>query len=146
MRLLSERIKNVMDGMKGHEDKRIALAEIAGVSTMLVDKWLRDTNASIDHRCSKQISENLGYRTDWIMRGIGPAREKKSVTPSAVGKISEQQKNRKQPISNIVTKSEDLFLTYVTGEEMRLLTFCRTYPETKQKFLEMAEDVTNNQP
>lgn len=144
MGLLSERIKNVMDGMKGEDDeKRIALAEIAGISTMLVDKWLSDINASIDYRCSKLISDNLGYRIDWLMRGIGPSKEKKRVEPVAVVEIREK---RKQPVSGQVTKSDDLFLTHVTDEEMRLLTFFRTYPEAKQRFFEMAKDISSNQP
>ncbi len=43
MGLLSDRIRNVMDGMKGQDDeKRIALAEIAGVSTMLVENLPMD--------------------------------------------------------------------------------------------------------
>lgn len=143
MELLSERIRNVMDGLKGQDDeKRIALAEIAGVSTLLVEKWLNDRSAAIDYRCSKKIAEKLGYRTDWLMRGIGPVRQKKSVAPVAVGETHAQST---QPVIHPVAKSDDLFLTHVTDEEMRLLTFCRIYPEAKQTFLEIARDITNNQ-
>ena len=144
MELLSERIRNVLDSIKGQDDeKRIALAEIAGVSTLLVEKWLNDRSAVIDYRCSKQLEEKLGYRTDWLMRGIGSVRKRKALRLLPLEKNA-HQKHLKQPVSHAATKSDDLFLTHVTDEEMRLLTFCRIFPEAKQRFLEMAKDITND--
>jgi hypothetical protein len=136
MNLLSDRVKKIIEEMDGKDHgKQSALAEIAGVSRTLVEKWLIDTE-SMDYRCGKQISEKLGYRIDWLMSGTGAAREARPAHT--------QREPKEQNVSSQAKVSNDLFLAHVTAEEMRLLTFCRTYPEAGKTFHRMAADLTGH--
>jgi hypothetical protein len=138
MKLLSDRVKKIIEEMEGRDyEKQSALAEIAGVSRTLVEKWLIDTE-SMDYRCGKQISEKLGYRMDWLMSGTGAAREARPTHTQP------QREPKEQIVSSQAMVSNDLFLMHVTTDEMRLLTFCRTYPEAGKTFQRMAVDLTGN--
>lgn len=139
MNLLSDRVKKIIEEMDGKDHgKQVALAEIADTSKQIVNHWVSGITASMDYRCAKQISEKLGYRVEWLINGRGPARE-----PEDEG-LQVAQKQEEQNVSSRTKPSHDLLLTHVTVEEMRLLTFCRTYPEAGKRLQGMAADLTGN--
>lgn len=139
MNLLSDRVKKIIQEMDGKDHgKQSALAEIADTSKQIVNHWVSGITASMDYRCAKQISEKLGYRIEWLINGRGPAKEAEGEgLPGA-------QKQEEQNVSSLAKPIHDLFLTHVTAEEMRLLTFCRMYPEAGKTFHRMAVDLTGN--
>jgi hypothetical protein len=139
MNLLSDRVKKIIEEMDGKDHgKQSLLAEIAGVSRAIVNHWTTGVTASMDYRCAKQISEKLGYRVEWLMNGKGLARE----TSGEARPVAQEQEA--QNVSSLAKPSHDLCLAHVTAEEMRLLTFCRTYPEAGKTFHRMAADLTGN--
>lgn len=139
MNLLSDRVKKIIEEMDAKDHgKQSALAELAGTSKQIVNHWVSGLTASMDYRWAKQISEKLGYRIEWLMNGKGPAKE----APGEARPVAQAQEV--QNVSGLARASHDLFLTHVTAEEMRLLTFCRTYPEAGKTFHRMAADLTGN--
>jgi transcriptional regulator with XRE-family HTH domain len=138
--LLSDRIKKIIQEMDGKDHgKQSALAEIAGVSKAIVSHWTTGVTASMDYRNAKRLSDKLGYRLDWLMSGRGLAREDQSAD------VQPSRQTEEQPVvSSSAKPSNELFLTHVTADEMRLLTFCRTYPEAGKTIHRMATDLTGH--
>lgn len=139
MNLLSERVEKIIRNMEGKPyGKQVALADIAGASKQVVNHWTTGVTLTMDYDYAKRISEKLGYRVDWLMSGKGPERVEQ---PDDVQPMREQQA---QNVSSSTKPANDLFLTHVTYEEMRLLTFCRTYPEAAKTFYKMAAGLTGH--
>lgn len=139
MNLLSDRVKKIIEEMEGKDrGKQSALAELVGTSKQVVSYWVTGFTSAMAYECAQRISQKLGYRVEWLMSGKGPARE----APGEARPVPQGQEE--QNVSSLAKPSHDLFLTHVTAEEMRLLTFCRTYPEAGKTFHRMAADLTGH--
>lgn len=138
MNLLLDRVKKIIEEMDGKDrGKQSALAAIAGTSKQVVSFWVSGYTASMDYECAQRIAEKLGYRIDWLMMGRGLPKEAQGADVEVAPKQEEQNASTAKP-------SNELFLTHVTADEMRLLTFCRTYPEAGKRFSGMAIDLTGH--
>jgi len=58
--------------------KQARLARIANCSRGLVNQWNQGVNDSMGYEYAKNISDQLGYRVEWIMKGEGAPKKPKN--------------------------------------------------------------------
>lgn len=118
---LEQRIRKVLEDMPGPtRGKQVRLAKIADESKQLVSHWLKGVSKEIRYEAARRISEELGFRIDWLMRGKGPMKreEGEEVTEAA--------------------PTESMQLVYVTNEEMEVITNFRSTDEIGRAIIRAA--------
>lgn len=107
---LAERIRLVMKEMPGPDrGKQSRLSRIADESKQTVNHWLTERVTEIQYDAAKRISEELGFRIEWLLRGKGPIRKDDKDEPEAV--------------------AEKMQLVYLTQQEMEIITNYRSSDE-----------------
>lgn len=114
---LKDRIRTIMSEMEGPErGKQTRLAAAAGVERQVVSNWLSGAASEMRYESAKNLEDALGYCVEWLMRGKGA--RKKSAAPM----------------------EGEMFSTFVTLDENRLLTRFRAATPMGKQLILMAAD------
>jgi hypothetical protein len=131
---LCDRIEKIIEEIDDMGDGgETVLAEIADTSKEIVHQWVSGTSSVMDYRSAKKISVTLGYEIEWLIHGRGAARKTQEES------LSLAQGQEEQHVSNLARP----LLINVNAEEMRLLIFCRRFPEAAKTFHRIAVDMQN---
>jgi transcriptional regulator with XRE-family HTH domain len=141
MNNLADRVQTIIQEMDGKEyGKQTRLAEIAGCARAVVNHWLSGVQEEIRYAHARDIAKKLGYQLDWVISGIGPKRD--GTQDQELLALTEENPSividaahAEDAISLSAQGGNHLFLNYVTGDEMRLIT---TYRE-KGKYRQMLD-------
>jgi hypothetical protein len=116
---LDERIRIVMAAMSGPDrGKQVRLSKIADTSKQVVNHWLTGVTQEMQYETARRISDELGFRIDWLLRGKGPA--------------------KKDDPDEAANAPETMALVYVTSEELEMITKYRAAGERGRQFIAMA--------
>ena len=118
---------------------QVWLAAQVDVSNNAVTKWIKSGQISVDK--AMKVATALEITLDELVDDTLILPSEKEDQHAEVQPARQQEE---QPVSSPAKVSNDLLLAHVTVEEMRLVTFCRTYPEAGKTFHRMAADLTGN--
>jgi hypothetical protein len=148
---LADRIEVVLQDMQkatGREHGTKAnLARIAGCSGPVVNHWLNGEQQTMGYEHAERISKALGYRVNWLMSGKGPKKEDEQDGPSAGVELPTLLADAglvEDPTPLPAQGGNDLFLNYVSRDEMRLISIYREKGKYRQ-MLDMIIDFNENQ-
>lgn len=147
---LADRTRLILQEMAGRDHgKQTRLAEIAGCARAVVNHWLSGAQEEMRYDHASKIAKKLGYRIDWLIAGRGPKRDGDQdqgmmildeESPSSIVSVAPAE----EPKPASAQSSNDLFLNYVTHDEMRLITIYREKGKYRQ-MLDMIIDFNGEQ-
>jgi len=136
---LADRTRLILQEMGGKDyGKQTRLAEIAGCARAVVHHWLSGAQEEMRYDHASKIAKKLGYRLDWLMAGRGPKRdgEQDAIMVEAEPSMTPEPSlaREQQP-----ALGRELFLDYVTLDELRLLSSYRKSPDHRKMFDDLAK-------
>ncbi|WP_211474892.1 hypothetical protein [Collimonas humicola] len=73
MASIGDRIEVILEEMEGQDrGKQVRLADHAGCTKSLIGQLLRNPGQNLGYKYAKNIEQSLGYRVEWILKGILP--------------------------------------------------------------------------